>query len=58
MIEFDLLLFFLNCGVIFVFGMGVIEIVWLWWDELFWENEEVIWYLVGVDVVILIWINL
>jgi monoamine oxidase len=57
-LEFQPQLPFAHRGAIDALGMGSIEVIWLRFDEPFWDTEATIWHLVGGEALVRTWFNL
>lgn len=57
-VEFDPPLPFAKRTAIAELGVGVQDLVWLRFDETFWETEATLWTVVGIDADIPNWVNL
>ena len=57
-IEFSPALPFAHRGAIAALGMGVLDKVWLRFDEPFWDTQAQLWTVVGDDADFAVWINM
>lgn len=57
-IEFSPALPFAHRGAIAALGMGVLDKVWLRFDEPFWDTEARLWTVVGEDADFPVWVNM
>ena len=57
-LEFSPALPFAHRGAIAALGMGVLDKVWLRFDEPFWSTDAPLWTLVGGDPDFPVWVNL
>ena len=57
-IEFSPALPFAHRGAIGALGMGVVDKVWLRFDEAFWSTDAPLWTIVGGDPDFAVWVNL
>ena len=57
-IEFSPALPFAHRGAIAALGMGVLDKVWLRFDEPFWDTEARLWTIVGEDADFPVWVNM
>lgn len=57
-IEFSPALPFSHRGAIAALGMGVVDKVWLRFDEPFWDTDAQLWTIVGQDADFAVWINM